>query len=291
MKTTLITLLVTALLTSSAFASATREIAVDTFKSGDLTKTWTPPAATDTLVGRLSSDTLTNKTMSGASNTFSLIPVGAIGNGSILSGTNTGDITAGAFGATPNANGFTLTGQALNLQPADATNPGGLTAADWVTFNGKLTSPLTTKGDLLSFSTVNARLPVGTNGQVLTADSAQTLGVVWAAPASGAPTLVGSTGTPTLITAVGGVGFTGTSYSNINFIAGNAGAVTVTANPQIVAATNIGQRLTLVGEHATNTVTLADGTGLSLNGTWVGGLQSVLNLVWDGTVWVEESRR
>lgn len=44
--------------------------------------------------------------------------------------------------------------------------------------------PLTTKGDLLAFSTVNARLPVGGNGQVLTADSTQTLGVKWAPSAS-----------------------------------------------------------------------------------------------------------
>ena len=49
------------------------------------------------------------------------------------------------------------------------------------------TSPLTTKGDLYGFSTVNARIPVGTNGQVLTADSAQALGVKWADPTSGTP--------------------------------------------------------------------------------------------------------
>ena len=41
-------------------------------------------------------------------------------------------------------------------------------------------SPLTTKGDIFGFSTVNARIPVGTNGQVLTADSAEALGVKWA---------------------------------------------------------------------------------------------------------------
>lgn len=44
-----------------------------------------------------------------------------------------------------------------------------------------------TKGDLLvaSGSTVLAKLAVGTNGQVLTADSAQNTGVKWATPASG----------------------------------------------------------------------------------------------------------
>lgn len=41
------------------------------------------------------------------------------------------------------------------------------------------TSPLTTKGDLWGYSTVDARVPVGTDGQVLTADSGQALGVSW----------------------------------------------------------------------------------------------------------------
>lgn len=43
-------------------------------------------------------------------------------------------------------------------------------------------SPLTTKGDLYGYSSTNARIPVGTNGQVLTADSAQALGVKWVTP-------------------------------------------------------------------------------------------------------------
>lgn len=42
-------------------------------------------------------------------------------------------------------------------------------------------SPLTTKGDIFGHSSVDARVPVGGDGQVLTADSAQALGVKWAA--------------------------------------------------------------------------------------------------------------
>jgi len=55
-----------------------------------------------------------------------------------LSGTNTGDVTLTAVGATPNANGASLSGQVLTLQPANASFPGVLTAADWNTFNNKL---------------------------------------------------------------------------------------------------------------------------------------------------------
>jgi len=57
----------------------------------------------------------------------------------------------------------------------------------WVTPTDQ--TPLTTKGDLFTFSTVDARLGVGTNGHVLTADSTQSTGIKWAAPAGGGKVL------------------------------------------------------------------------------------------------------
>lgn len=78
---------------------------------------------------------------------------------------------------------------------------------DWV--QAGATSPLTTKGDIWGYGTSDARIPIGTNGDILTADSTQTLGLKWAAPAAGGGmTQLGSTttlsGTTTTISSISG---------------------------------------------------------------------------------------
>lgn len=114
-----------------------------------------------------------------------------------LSGTNTGDVTLGAVGINPNANAATLTGQLLNLQPADSTNPGVLTAGGQNIggaknfLGGITTSTLTVNttasvgGNLTVTGTVTASNLSGTNTGDLT------LGPVGSTPNANAASLTG----------------------------------------------------------------------------------------------------
>lgn len=76
-------------------------------------------------------------------------------------------------------------GNACYLKDTDAIMV--YSGSTWVTKSGSA-SPLTTKGDLYTYSTTDARLGVGTNGQVLMADSSASTGIKWAAAPSGAKT-------------------------------------------------------------------------------------------------------
>ena len=77
-------------------------------------------------------------------------------------------------------------------------------------------SLLTTKGDLISATAAStpARLGVGTNGQVLLADSTASTGLAWGTPASGSMTLLSTTSlTGTSVT----VSSISQSYKNVMF--------------------------------------------------------------------------
>jgi hypothetical protein len=71
------------------------------------------------------------------------------------------------------------------------TGPSAAPTTDYQLANKKYvddnagSSPLTTKGDLYTYSTLDARLPVGTDGHILTADSSETTGLKWASPSNG----------------------------------------------------------------------------------------------------------
>ena len=81
----------------------------------------------------------------------------------------------------------------------------------WATASDQ--TPLTTKGDLLGFSTLDARIPIGTNGHILTADSTESLGLKWAAPAGGGKVLQVVQATSTTYTAAGNTNYVDTGLS------------------------------------------------------------------------------
>lgn len=103
--------------------------------------------------------------------------------------------------------------------------------------------------------------------------------------------ILGTRAAPQLVTAVGGIVFSGAQMQSKVYVAGSGGPVNVTATPQITAGTQDAQILVIQSTNAVNTVQLNDGNGLALNGPWIGGLNSVIMLTWDTVNWVEISRQ
>lgn len=100
---------------------------------------------------------------------------------------------------------------------------------------GGVSSPLTTKGDLWGFNTGDGRIPVGTNGNVLTADSTSVLGVSWQTP-SGTGTVTTS-GTPTTGFISLFTGSTVIGNSHVDDGITTAGVITST-EPIVIASTS-----------------------------------------------------
>lgn len=103
--------------------------------------------------------------------------------------------------------------------------------------------------------------------------------------------VTGTRGSPQAIIAGTGIAFAGKRPSNLWYVEGNAGPVTVSANPQIAAGGFVGQRLRVFGTDDTDIVTLSHGTGLSLlDATVVLSNGDSIELEWDGTNWAEIGR-
>ena len=84
-----------------------------------------------------------------------------------------------------------ITAKAINdshnvpmVAPGTTGNVMKSNGTDWISDAPAASVSVTTKGDLQGFSTVPARLPVGTDGQILESRASETTGLKWVAPPS-----------------------------------------------------------------------------------------------------------
>lgn len=126
-------------------------------------------------------------TAQSAMNTFA----GAVTSGSYLRGNGTNVVMSTIQAADVPTLNQNTTGTASNVTGVVAVANGGTGQTTKIAAFDAL-SPSTTKGDLIGFDgTDNVRLAVGTNNQVLTADSTTATGLKWASVSSGNVTSLG----------------------------------------------------------------------------------------------------
>lgn len=158
------------------------------------------------------------------------------------------------------------------------------------------TIPLTTKGDVLGYDTALARVPIGTNNQVLTADSTQALGLKWATPSAPAysgcwayltaasQAIVTATSTTLAFTSeifdTDGYHDNATNTNRFTIPTGLGGKFLITANITYAGAT-AGRRLIYLNKNAvTATATLGtfDGVPSSVSNTYTYQFSTIATL-------------
>lgn len=126
-----------------------------------------------------------------------------------------------------------------NAQAASATLKGFLTNTDWNTFNGKMTNPMTTAGDIIKggASGTPTRVPLGTSFQYFRTNSGAA-DVEWASP-SGGSAFTATSGTNIQVTQSGSASVSSLATHGITIVeAGSNGDVFIWSGTNTAARVN-----------------------------------------------------
>lgn len=175
-----------------------------------------------------------------------------------ISGTNTGDVTIGAFGSSPTANGLSISSQVITLQPADATHPGALTTAAQTMAGTKTFST----APILSSLTASLPLQLDASKNIVSTaidlSGSQATGIL---AASRFPALTGDITTSsgalatTLATVNANVGSFGSSTAIPNFTVNGKGLITAAGTNVVIAPAGTLTGTTLASNVVTSSLT------------------------------------
>lgn len=218
-------------------------------------------------------------------------------------------VTIAAFGSTPNANGLSLSTQALNMQPANETNPGGVSILAQV-FGGEKRFPGGIKVgsnaaltasllfEVVSTTLFAAPMPSMTNAQRNAVATPAAGGMLYNTDAKHPEFYNGTLFEPIGHAYVGGAlsvvdasTITPSDSRNAFYtVSGSGGAVSV-ANVAITNAKN-GDRVVYIGTSDTNTVTFASGTDIQTNGSCTLASGDSIELMYVNALskWIEMNR-